>query len=65
MKTIKFKYLFIAAALVSLGSCSEEFVNVTPKGAFLSDNYYANEEQATAALVGVYDPILRRKGVNE
>ncbi|MDI1304884.1 MAG: RagB/SusD family nutrient uptake outer membrane protein [bacterium] len=62
MKTIKFKYLFIAAALVSLGSCSEEFVNVTPKGAFLSDNYYANEEQATAALVGVYDPIRKNSG---
>ncbi|MFV5686477.1 RagB/SusD family nutrient uptake outer membrane protein [Flavobacterium sp. GB2R13] len=62
MKTIKFKYLFIAAAMVSLGSCSEEFVNVTPKGAFLSDNYYANEEQATAALVGVYDPIRKNSG---
>ena len=62
MKTIKFKYLFIAAALVSLGSCSEEFVNVTPKGSFLSDNYYANEEQATAALVGVYDPIRKNSG---
>ncbi|MFV5698857.1 RagB/SusD family nutrient uptake outer membrane protein [Flavobacterium sp. ZT3R17] len=62
MKTIKFKYLFIAAAMVSLGSCSEEFVNVTPKGSFLSDNYYANEGQATAALVGVYDPIRKNSG---
>nr|WP_314897535.1 RagB/SusD family nutrient uptake outer membrane protein [uncultured Flavobacterium sp.] len=62
MKTMKFKYLFIAVALVSLGSCSEEFVNVTPKGSFLSDNYYANEEQATAALVGVYDPIRKNSG---
>lgn len=59
MKTIKFKYLFIAAAVVSFGSCSEEFVEVTPKGSFLSDNYYANQGQATAALVGVYDPIRK------
>lgn len=62
MKTIKFKYLFIVAAIVSFGSCSEEFVNITPKGSFLSDNYYANEEQATAALVGVYDPIRKNSG---
>lgn len=62
MKTIKFKYLFIATALISLGSCSEEFVDITPKGAFLSDNYYSNEEQATAALVGVYDIIRKNSG---
>jgi hypothetical protein len=62
MKTIKFKYFFIAIAMVSLGSCSEDFVEVTPKGSFLSDNYYANEEQATAALVGVYDAIRKNTG---
>lgn len=48
--------------MVSFGSCSEDFVNITPKGAFLSDNYYANEEQATAALVGVYDAIRKNSG---
>ena len=62
MKTIKFKYLFIAAAVVSFGSCTEEFVDVTPKGSFLSDNYYANQDQATAALVGVYDAIRKNTG---
>jgi hypothetical protein len=62
MKTIKFKYLFIAAAVVSFGSCTEEFVDVTPKGSFLSDNYYSNQDQATAALVGVYDAIRKNTG---
>ena len=62
MKTIQFKYFLIAIAMVSFGSCSEEFVDLTPKGAFLSDNYYANEEQATAALVGVYDAIRKNSG---
>lgn len=62
MKTIKYKYFFIAIAMVSFGSCSEEFVDVTPKGSFLSDNYYSNEGQATAALVGVYDPIRKNSG---
>jgi len=62
MKTIKFKYFFIAIAMVSLGSCSDEFIDLTPKGSFLSENYYANQEQATAALVGVYDPIRKNTG---
>jgi hypothetical protein len=48
--------------MVSFGSCSEEFVDVTPKGKFLSENYYSNEGQATAALVGVYDPIRKNSG---
>jgi hypothetical protein len=62
MKTIKFKYLFIVTVLISLGSCSEEFVDITPKGSFLSDNYYADETQATSALVGVYDIIRKNSG---
>lgn len=62
MKTIKFKYLFIAMAMVSFGSCSEEFVNLTPKGSFVSDNYYENQEQATAALIGVYDILGKNTG---
>jgi starch-binding outer membrane protein, SusD/RagB family len=59
MKTVKFKYIFIALALVSLSSCSEDFVEVSPEGSFLSENYYADEGQATAALVGVYDAIRK------
>ena len=62
MKTIKIKYFFIAIAMTTLNSCSDDFVELTPKGSFLSDNYYANEEQATAALVGVYDPIRKNSG---
>lgn len=48
--------------MVSLGSCTKDFVDITPKGSFLSSNYYANEQQATAALVGVYDPIRKNTG---
>lgn len=62
MKTIKYKYFFVAAAMLSFGSCSEEFITLEPKGAFLSSNYYSNEEQATAALVGVYDAIRKNSG---
>lgn len=63
MKNIKFKYIYIAIAMAALGgSCSEDFVSIDPKGSFLSTNYYKNEQQATAALVGVYDPIRKNTG---
>ncbi|HSD06924.1 RagB/SusD family nutrient uptake outer membrane protein [Flavobacterium sp.] len=62
MKTIKFKYLFIASAIISFGSCSEEFIEVQPKGVFLSENYYSNEQQCTSALVGVYDAMRKNSG---
>ena len=63
MKNIKLKYIYIAIAMAALGgSCSEDFVTIEPKGSFLSTNYYKNEQQATAALVGVYDPIRKNTG---
>ncbi|MBF4506787.1 RagB/SusD family nutrient uptake outer membrane protein [Flavobacterium sp. JLP] len=62
MKNIKYKYIYIAVALAVLGSCSEDFVTLQPKGSFLSTSYYKNEQQATAALVGVYDPLRKNTG---
>jgi len=60
MKNIKYKYIYIAIAIAALtGACSEDFVSIDPKGSFLSTSYYNNEQQATAALVGVYDPIRK------
>ena len=63
MKNIKFKYIYIAVAIAALaGACSEDFVTIEPKGSFLSTSYYSNEQQATAALVGVYDPLRKNTG---
>jgi starch-binding outer membrane protein, SusD/RagB family len=62
MKTTKNKFLCIAVALLSLASCSEDYLEVEPKGSFLSDNYYKNEEQATAALIATYDIIRKNSG---
>jgi len=63
MKNIKFKYIYIAVAMAALaGACSEDFVTIEPKGSFLSTSYYSNEQQATAALVGVYDPLRKNTG---
>lgn len=59
----KFKYIYAVIALAALGgSCSEDFVSIDPKGSFLSTSYYKDEQQATAALVGVYDPLRKNTG---
>ena len=55
--------LFIAAAtIISLVSCEKGFVDIQPKGQFLSANYYADKDQAYGALVGVYDVLRKNSG---
>ncbi|KAF2079652.1 RagB/SusD family nutrient uptake outer membrane protein [Flavobacterium sharifuzzamanii] len=62
MKTIKFKYIYVAVALAVLGSCSEDFVTINPEGKFDTSTYFSNEQQCYAALIGVYDPIRKNTG---
>jgi len=63
MKRNKNKFLIITAAMVlSLVSCQKDFVDIEPKGQFLSANYYADKDQAYAALVGVYDILRKNSG---
>ncbi len=54
--------LLVVAAILSVTSCSKDFVDIQPKGQFLSQNYYSNEEQAYGALVGVYDVLRKNAG---
>lgn len=63
MKINKNKYIFFAIATVfAMGSCSEEFLDVEPKGTNLESNYYQNEDQAFAGLVAVYDVMRKNSG---
>lgn len=63
MKRNKINYLFIVMTMaVALLSCKKEWENVTPKGVFLSENYYADKDQAYGALVGVYDVMRKNSG---
>ena len=63
MKEKVSSYLSIAAALmISLVSCEKGFVDIQPKGQFLSGNYYADKNQAYSALVGVYDVVRKNSG---
>lgn len=55
--------IIIAGALVvSMTSCDKGFIEVKPQGQFLTANYYADEDQAFSALVGVYDVMRKNSG---
>lgn len=54
LKNIKFS-LIASVVLFTATSCSEEFLNVEPKGTALENNYYTNETEAYSGLVSVYD----------
>ena len=62
MKMIKVYCIAIIAIAASLFSCKKSFVEVEPKGQFLSENYYADKDQAFAALVAVYDIMRKNSG---
>ena len=63
MKNNKINIALLATGLIlSLGACKKDFITIEPKGQFLSQNYYANKDQAYAALVGVYDVLRKNAG---
>lgn len=63
MKTINFKIIpFAIATVIVMGSCSNEFLEVEPKGTNLENNYYQNQDQAFAGLVAVYDIMRKNSG---
>lgn len=55
-------YIILIALSLFTTSCSKDFIEVEPKGQFLSENYYADESQAFSALVGVYDVLRKNSG---
>lgn len=61
MKRINY-VLFAAVALATATGCKKSFVDVSPQGQFLSENYYADKDQAFGALVGVYDVLRKNAG---
>ena len=63
MKNIKFNYLFIVVTMMlSLLSCKKSFVDITPEGQFLTENFYKDKDQAYGGLVGVYDGMRKNSG---
>lgn len=61
MKIIN-KILIAGALVTTLMSCDKGFIDIQPEGKFLTANYYADEDQAFSALVGVYDVMRKNSG---
>lgn len=62
MKTINIKYsIAVLLASLTIASC-DDFLDVPPKGAFLTQNYYADRDQMYGALIGVYDALRKNTG---
>jgi starch-binding outer membrane protein, SusD/RagB family len=62
MKMTKVFSIAILAILAGLFSCKKSFIELEAKGQFLSDNYYADKDQAFAALVSCYDILRKNSG---
>jgi starch-binding outer membrane protein, SusD/RagB family len=62
MKMTKPYYIAIMAIVIATFSCKKSFVDIEPKGQFLSANYYANKDQAFAAVVATYDIMRKNSG---
>jgi starch-binding outer membrane protein, SusD/RagB family len=61
-KIIKKQLLVAAAIATGLYACKKSFVDVEPKGVFLTENYYADRDQAFAALISTYDIMRKNSG---
>jgi starch-binding outer membrane protein, SusD/RagB family len=61
MKKITYS-IFILLAIFTIQACKKSFIDVKPEGQFLSENYYANKDQAFAGLVSVYDVMRKNSG---
>ena len=63
MKSIQVKPYITSILWIALFvSCSDNFLEIQPKGSFLSGNYYANRDQAFSAVVAVYDGLRKNTG---
>lgn len=58
MKMKHMKYLIgLTIGFQLLAACSDDFIDVDPKGTALEDNYYKNADEAFNGLVAAYDPL--------
>lgn len=63
MNIKKYKFPLLAiAVLVTILSCSEDYLEVEAKGTFLTENYYSNQDEAFAGLVASYDFLRKNSG---
>jgi len=61
LRNIKLSVAMLAA-IATFTSCSDEFLEVDPKGTTLEQNYYRNETDAYSALIATYDLMRKQSG---
>src|SRR6187431_2879958 len=61
-KNIKFLAITVLTSSMMFTSCSTDFLEVEPSGLNVETNYYRNESEAFAGLVGVYDLMRKNSG---
>jgi len=54
MKNTFSKYLLLVWLATLFNGCGKDFLEVTPKGTSLVDNYYKNADEALAGLIAIY-----------
>ncbi|WP_031267772.1 RagB/SusD family nutrient uptake outer membrane protein [Mucilaginibacter oryzae] len=63
---MKSKYIiYTGLALMGMGtmvSCKKSFLELNPKGQFLESNYYSTPDEAFAAVIAAYDPLVTETG---
>jgi len=63
MKKIKYVFPLLSfIVMMTIISCSESYLDVEPKGTFLTDNFYSNADDAFAGLVATYDYLRKNSG---
>ena len=51
------KKIILIIAVVLMGSCSEEFLEVEPQNKFFAENFYLSENQVFQGLIAAYNPL--------
>ncbi len=51
------KYMLMLALAVIFTGCNKDWLEVSPKGTELEENYYRNADEAFAGLVAIYDQV--------
>lgn len=63
MNINKYKFpIFAVVILATIFSCSEDYLEVSPDGQFLSSSYYTNQDEAFSGLVAAYDFMRKNSG---
>jgi hypothetical protein len=63
MNTTRINIALLATPILLLfGSCKKDFIDIEPKGQFLTQNYYSNRSEAYSGLVAAYDVMRKNAG---